>query len=85
VLDRRDPEHWRTLEFRKSQRDSEFRLRQIGEAAYLRSIMFLGYNEREARTELSLLKMEQATMNKSTPSTRTIERSHGRTGRRCLD
>ena len=59
MLDRRDPEHWKTLQFRKAQRDQEYRRSQIGEQTYLRSIMFLGYNEREARTELSLLKMEQ--------------------------
>lgn len=59
MLDRRDPEHWQTLQFRKAQRDEEFRLGQIGAIAYLRSIMLLGYNEREARTELSLLKMEK--------------------------
>ena len=59
MLDRRDLEHWETLQFRKTQRDAEYRRRQIGEQTYLRSIMFLGYNEREARTELSLLKMEQ--------------------------
>jgi hypothetical protein len=59
LLDRRDPEHWQTLQFRKQQRDDEFRLRQISEETYLLSIKFLGYNEREARTELSLLKMEK--------------------------
>jgi hypothetical protein len=59
VFDRRDPEHWQTLKFRKIQRDNEYRRNQVTEGTYLRSIMFLGYNEREARTELSLLNMEK--------------------------
>jgi hypothetical protein len=60
MLDRRDPEHWQTLQFRKEQRDNELRKGQIGEDTYILSIKFLGYTEREARTELSLLKMEKA-------------------------
>ena len=60
MLDTRDPEHWQTLRFRKEQRDNEFRTGQIGPFTYLRSIMFLGYTEREAATELNLLKMEKA-------------------------
>ena len=59
MFDRRTPEHWETLRFRKDQRDDEFRKALIGEMTYLRSIMLLGYTEREARTELSLLKMEK--------------------------
>ena len=59
VLDRRDPEHWRTLRFRKEQRDREYLQGQIGEATYLLSVSFLGYTDREARTELGLLKMEK--------------------------
>lgn len=53
-----EPEHWKTLRFRKEQRDEEFRKGQIGEPTYLLSLEFLGYLKREAQTELSLLKME---------------------------
>lgn len=59
MLDRRDPEHWETLRCRKLMRDEEFRRNLIGEATYCLSIQFLGYTEREAKTELSLLKMEK--------------------------
>lgn len=80
MFDRHDPEHWQTLRFRKEQRDEEYRRRSIGEATYLRSIMHLGYNEREARTELSLLKMEQRQWTRITSVSLTRERFDGRPG-----
>ena len=57
-LDRRDPEYWETLRFRKEQRDDEFRRGEITESVYLACLKTLGYLPREARTELNLLLME---------------------------
>jgi hypothetical protein len=50
-----DSEARAILEDRKRRRDAEWLLGQIGEATYLRSLMILGYLEKDARTELSLL------------------------------
>jgi hypothetical protein len=47
------------LNQRKTQRDNEWLLRQIGEPTYLLSLEILGYLPDEARTELNLLKMER--------------------------
>ena len=54
-----DPETRHILDDRKRQRDSEWLKNQIGEATYLRSLMILGYGDRDAQTELNLLKMER--------------------------
>lgn len=51
-----DPEARQLLNERKTQRDNEWLKGQIGEATYLRSLMILGYLEKDARVELSLLK-----------------------------
>lgn len=54
-----DPEAKAHLEQRKRQRDIEWLRGQIGEPAYLRSLMVMGWLEKDARTELSLLKMSK--------------------------
>jgi hypothetical protein len=54
-----DPEARAILNQRKTQRDNEWLLRQIGTPTYLLSLEILGYLPDEARTELNLLKMER--------------------------
>lgn len=58
MTDYTDPEHWKTLRFRKEQRDDEFRKGLIGEPTYILSLQFLGYLTREAQTEANLIKMD---------------------------
>lgn len=53
-----DPDTRSILNARKRERDNEWLRGQIGEPAYLRSLMILGYLEKDARVELSLLKMK---------------------------
>jgi hypothetical protein len=53
-----DPEARHILNARKTERDNEWLRGQIGEATYLRSLFILGYGDRDAQTELNLLKME---------------------------
>lgn len=55
---RTDPEYARETELAKLLQDENWRDGLIGDATYLRSIMILGWSDRDARTELSLLKME---------------------------
>lgn len=52
-----DPETRQLLNERKTQRDNEWLLSQIGDATYITSLVILGYLEKDARVELSLLKM----------------------------
>lgn len=52
-----DPEAKAHLEARKCQRDLEWLKDQIGDATYLRSLMIDGMLEKDARVELSHLKM----------------------------
>lgn len=52
-----DPDTRSILNARKVERDNEWLRGQIGEPAYLRSLILLGYLEKDARVELSLLKM----------------------------
>ncbi len=52
-----DPETRQLLNARKVERDNEWLKGQIGEATYLRSLMILGYLEKDARVELNLLKL----------------------------
>ena len=47
------------LDCRKQARDAEWLKGQIGEATYLTSLRILGYCERDAKSELALLKMSQ--------------------------
>lgn len=54
-----DPETRQLLNERKTQRDNEWLLGQIGEVTYLRSLMILGYLEKDARVELNLLRMKE--------------------------
>lgn len=53
-----DPETRSVLNDRKTQRDNEWLKGQIGNDTYLRSLMILGYLEKDARVELNLLRME---------------------------
>lgn len=50
-----DPEARAILEDRKRQRDNEWLLGQIGEAAYLRSLLILGYSLEDGRRQLEEL------------------------------
>ena len=50
-----DGEARQILADRKRQRDNEWLLGQIGEAAYLRSLLILGYPLDQARSELARL------------------------------
>jgi hypothetical protein len=59
MLDRRDPECRLHREAAKLLQDCNWRDGYIGDATYLRSLMILGYGDRDAQTELSLLKMEK--------------------------
>ncbi len=59
MLDRSDPERPRHREDQKLMMDGYWRLGWLSDATYLRSIMLLGYGDRDARTELSLLRMEK--------------------------
>ncbi len=59
MLDRRDQEYPQHREMSKLLQDHNWRDGLIGDATYLRSLMILGYGDRDARTELSLLKMER--------------------------
>lgn len=52
-----DPEAKAALEERKRMRDLEWLRDAIGDAAYLRSLMIDGMLEKDARVELSHLKM----------------------------
>lgn len=52
-----DPEARQLLDDRKRQRDLEWLAGQIGEPTYLRSLMLMGWLEKDARVELGLLKM----------------------------
>lgn len=56
-----DPEARHLLEDRKRQRDNEWLRRQIGDATYLRSLMILGYGDRDAMTELAHLRFDRVT------------------------
>ena len=53
-----DPERPRDRDMSKLRMDQLWRKRQIHDTTYLRSLFILGYLPDEARTELSLLKME---------------------------
>jgi hypothetical protein len=52
-----DPDTRHILNARKVERDAEWCHKQIGDAAYLRSLMILGYGDKDAQTELNLLKL----------------------------
>ena len=52
-----DPEAKAELEARKRLRDQEWLAGQLGDATYLRSLMIYGYGDRDAQTELNLLKL----------------------------
>lgn len=52
-----DPDTRSILNARKVERDNEWLRGQIGEVTYLRSLMLLGYLEKDARVELNLLNM----------------------------
>lgn len=54
-----DPEAKAALEERKRQRDLEWLKEQINDIAYIRSLMIDGMLEKDARIELSLLKMNK--------------------------
>jgi len=54
-----DPETRQILNDLKTQRDAEWCRKQISDAAYLRSLMILGYGDKDAQTELNLLKLDQ--------------------------
>lgn len=54
-----DPETRQILDDRKRQRDNEWLKGQIGESTYLRSLFILGYLEKDARTELNLLRLSK--------------------------
>ena len=54
-----DPETRQILNDLKVQRDAEWCRKQISDAAYLRSLMILGYGDKDAQTELNLLKLDQ--------------------------
>ncbi len=45
------------LNARKVERDAEWCRRQIGDATYLRSLLILGYGDKDAQTELNLLRL----------------------------
>lgn len=55
MTNRRDPEHWKTLQERKLQRDTEFLAGQIGPETYCKSLMNYGYLRKEAEVEMNLL------------------------------
>ena len=54
-----DPEARAELEQRKAQRDLEWLKGQIGDATYLTSLRILRYAERDAKSELNLLRMSK--------------------------
>jgi hypothetical protein len=54
-----DSEARTILNQRKTQRDNEWLLGQIGEPTYLVSLEILGYLPKDAQTELNLLKMDK--------------------------
>ena len=54
-----DPERPAGIDMQKLHMDQHWRKREIGDATYLRSLFIMGYLPDEARTELSLLKMER--------------------------
>jgi len=57
MISHHDPETRQILNARKVERDAEWCRKQIGDAAYLRSLMILGYGDKDAQTELNLLKL----------------------------
>jgi hypothetical protein len=59
MLDRRDPECMQQREVAEVLLAQNWREGLIGDATYLRSLMMIGYGDRDARTELSLLRMEK--------------------------
>jgi len=54
-----DPEAKQDLEERKLLRDAEWKRGLIGDATYVLSLTFCGYSNKDAETELSLLKLEK--------------------------
>ncbi len=56
---RTDGERARDLATAKLVCDDNWLLGRIGDATYLRSLMILGHGDKEARTELNLLKIEK--------------------------
>lgn len=59
IVSHHDPERPRLCAEEKQRMDALWRRRMIGDATYMRSLMILGYGDRDARTELSLLEMER--------------------------
>lgn len=54
-----DPESKAELEARKRLRDLEWLKNQIGESTYVASLINYGYSEKDAQTELNLLKQHK--------------------------
>jgi hypothetical protein len=57
-LDRTDPDYAKDKELAVLLVKQNWRDGLVGDATLLRSLMILGYGDRDARTELSLLMME---------------------------
>lgn len=54
-----DPERPTYLDMQKLRMDQTWRLGQIGDATYIRSLTFYGFSPKEANCELNLLKLEK--------------------------
>lgn len=52
-----DPDARQILNARKMERDNEWCRKQVSDATYMRSLMIMGYGDRDAQTELNLLKL----------------------------
>jgi hypothetical protein len=74
IHDRHDAEYPRQREMAKLLQDQNWRDALIGDSTYLRSLMILGYGDRDARTELSLLLMEKMNGRRSAWPVQSCER-----------
>lgn len=75
-MDRRDPEYPKQREATKLLQDRYWRDGMIGDATYLRSLMILGYGDRDADTELSLLKQQRGATHGTTETNNRGARRH---------
>jgi hypothetical protein len=59
MMDRRDPEWPARRDEEKARMDAAWRRGVIGDSTYLRSLMLLGWDDRDVHVELNLLRMEK--------------------------